>query len=65
MTCLSSSQKVYGLLFVDNERLEDKLQCILSDNCNMCPLDNECSDIELNNLLKLRVNMWYKFPGHF
>ena len=54
MTCLSSKQNVYGLVFDDNnERLvEDKLQCICSGiNCDMlCPLDHESNVAECDNL---------------
>ena len=53
MTCLSSKQNVYGLLFDNNNvRLEeDKLQCICSDKCDMmCPVDQENNDAECDNL---------------
>ncbi len=53
MTCLSSKQNVYGLLFDNNsERLEeDKLQCICFDKCDMLsPLDQESSVAECENL---------------
>lgn len=54
MTCLSSKQNVYGLPFDDNSKRleEDKLQCICSgkyDNI-LCPLDQESSDAECDNL---------------
>lgn len=57
MTCLSSKQNVYGLLFDNsNERLEeDKLQYICSDKYDMLSrVDQESSDAECDNL-EMRV----------
>ena len=53
VTCLSSKQNVYGLLFDNNnERLEeDKLKCICSDKYDMlCPVDQESNDAVCDNL---------------
>ena len=57
VTCLSSKQNVYGLLFANNNtRLEeDKLKCICSGMCvadmmMLCPLDQDNSDEVCDNL---------------
>lgn len=56
VTCLSSKQNVYGLLFANNNaRLEeDELKCICSGMCvadmmTLCPLDQDNSDEVCDN----------------